>query len=134
MKDYAIWDEDHKKWIDLSKNQIVLNLCNGGLKGLFGGDGYMSSWKLFEGIGLKDINDKPIYADSSIFEFDYFGDILTGYFTYDKKYLSFLIRILTIGECAVMSFADKVWNNSIKNFKIIDTIQENSMGLIKDNI
>lgn len=80
-------------------------------------------------IGLKDINGKNIYADSSIVEFknSQLWNKYNGIFFYNKEKLCYQIKII-----------DGIRNNEIipydrycSDFKIIDTIQENKLGLIK---
>lgn len=79
-------------------------------------------------IGLKDINGKSIYADSSIVEFDYyikeqfFKGI--GYITYNKNLCCYCI-------CTFNKLLTTIAETEFLNFKIIDTIQENKLGLIK---
>lgn len=90
-----------------------------------------------DGIGLKDINGKSIYADSSIVEFDYLVDIENeffqkriGIFYFEKTFLAYHISFLT-GTNRKGGNADNYNAFGMKNFKIIDTIQENKLGLIK---
>ena len=79
-------------------------------------------------IGLKDINGKSIYADSSIVEFKNIGSNYTGYFTFDLVKLCYKIIVLDIKSVR----KEFIFNsNNIENIKIIDTIQQNKLGLIK---
>lgn len=88
-------------------------------------------------IRLKDINGKSIYADSSIVEFTYWfrEDLqdkrvdekrMKGYFHYDNNTLSYLFHNLLDNS---NYFYGRM--NFKENLKIIDTIQENKLGLIK---
>ena len=78
--------------------------------------------------GLKDINGKSIYADSSIVEFKNIGSNYTGYFTFDLVKLCYKIIVLDIKSVR----KEFIFNsNNIENIKIIDTIQQNKLGLIK---
>jgi len=89
-------------------------------------------------VGIKDINNKKIYADSSIVEFDYFDlnlkgeecnkNTYKGYFSWHIDTLSYFIHY----DCGNEIFNQVQYCPSkFKNFKIIDTIQENKLGLIK---
>jgi len=81
------------------------------------------------GIGLKDINGKNIYADSSIVEFknSQLWNKYNGIFFYNKQKLCYQIKIIgSIRNNGVIPY-DKYCSD----FKIIDTIQENKLGLIK---
>ena len=79
-------------------------------------------------IGLKDINGKSIYADSSIVEFKNIGSNYNGYFTFDIVKLCYKVIVLDIKSVR----KEFIFNsNNIENIKIIDTIQENKLGLIK---
>jgi len=86
-------------------------------------------------IGKTDINGKKIYADSSIVEFDFrgFGEHKSSRYhgvvvwnsdrcRYDIKTFSHEDEfVFDLGKCT----------DRIDNIKIIDTIQENKLGLIK---
>lgn len=85
-----------------------------------------------EYIGKTDIDNKKIYADCSIVNIEYFdyrhkGEIrATGYFTKNKE--KHCLELVTErGERA--NFIEHIsW---VRSLKIIDTIQENKLGLIK---
>ena len=78
--------------------------------------------------GLKDINGKNVYADSSIVEFKNIGSNYNGYFTFDIVKLCYKVIVLDIKSVR----KEFIFNsNNIENIKIIDTIQENKLGLIK---
>ena len=77
------------------------------------------------GVGLKDINGKSIYADSSIVEFEHKDKKLQGFFRYSKMRLSYVIEDL------YNDMGEMVYDGSQNNFKTIDTIQENKLGLMK---
>ena len=79
-------------------------------------------------IGLKDINEKSIYADCSIVEFKNIGSNYTGYFTFDLVKLCYKIIVLDIKSVRKKFIFN---SNNIENIKIIDTIQQNKLGLIK---
>lgn len=86
--------------------------------------------------GLKDINDKPIYADSSIVELKViingyrkqsYTRTLKGSFEFNEEDLRYEINIY--GESDYVC----IWYDPVNmsNLKIIDTIQENKLGLVK---
>ena len=95
-------------------------------------------YKLFY-IGLNDINNNKIYADSSIVEFDFLGfgeltpDSYKAFVKWNKERFRYDIQTLSrvdknsnlyvfdLGKCI----------DRISNIKIIDTIQESKLGLIK---
>ena len=84
------------------------------------------------GVGLKDINGKSIYADSSIVEiainYKKSGNrVSTGYFKFNKEYLRYEVVFID----GYMKGKNEFYNGFMHRFKIIDTIQENKLGLIK---
>ena len=91
-------------------------------------------------IGLKDINGKSIYANSSIVEFtnDNNKKQYQGYFKYDlyhqRMFFWFLCCVRDNKSFGYLGEGlDRVeyLPCAMTNFKIIDTIQENKLGLIK---
>lgn len=102
------------------------------------------------GIGLKDTNGKSIYADSSIVEFQLKDDVIfadftgakptiwneikmIGYFVFNNEDLRYEIDIVDWEKNKTKSnFICLHYNlETMSQFKIIDTIQENKLGLIK---
>jgi len=73
-------------------------------------------------IGKTDINDKKIYADCSIVEFEYNDDVFsyqaTGYFTYDSEIASYVL----IDDAKNIEQLSK---KCVTNIKVIGTLQEN---------
>tara|TARA_R110000868_G_scaffold93996_1_gene259803 strand:- start:174 stop:557 length:384 start_codon:yes stop_codon:yes gene_type:complete len=84
-------------------------------------------------IGLKDVEDNKIYADSSIVEFEYIKSKHKGYFTWNNKTLSYDIMVIDWNFKILKNYSAPIGYSHLKmkNFKIIDTIQENKLGLIK---
>ena len=82
-------------------------------------------------IGLKDINGKSIYANSSIVEWCHpQGNIYNGYFKWNQKELCY--EVITIdSNDNYNGIKLKFFYLQMNNLKIIDTIQENKLGLIK---
>ena len=81
-------------------------------------------------IGLKDIDDKKIYADSSIVEMDYLylNCKIKGYFFFSEITLGYHIRTLDGFDGRTFKYDFE----AMSNIKIIDTIQENKLNLIKE--
>lgn len=123
MDEYITWSDELKQFGDnITLKELLKDICETW-------DVYeVEEGKYFRNIGLKDINGKSIYADSSIVEFQWingFGNVQTdwGVFKYDIDYLQYLIY----------EENEDINKSSIKdvlNIKIIDTIQENKLGLI----
>lgn len=84
----------------------------------------------FDYIGKTDINGEKIYADSSIVKFEYIPcdkeHIVKAYFTWDDEYLKYIIDPLE-------GYDSTIEYESFKflNIEIVDTIQENKLGLLK---
>lgn len=80
-------------------------------------------------IGLKDINGKSIYIDSSICKVNYFSssDWISDYcyFSFDTENLRSIVHL--INEKEIVDYESSYFDC----FEIIDTIQENKLGLIK---
>ena len=100
--------------------------------------------KNYKDIGLKDINGKSIYADSSIVEFQLKHDVIfadftgskptiwneikmIGYFVFNNEDLRYEIDIVDWEKNKTKSnFVCLYYNlETMSQFKIIDTIQEN---------
>ena len=127
MKDFIVWDKIAKEFAD--------NIC---LDAELLQDGISYSlevkeelFELFYPIGLKDINGKSIYANSSIVEWCHpQGNIYNGYFKWNQKELCY--EVITIdSNDNYNGIKLKFFYLQMNNLKIIDTIQENKLGLIK---
>lgn len=129
MNEFIVWSEKDKHFLDYcTVMQTAFN--NDGfslLYRVFNEDNF----QVFGDIGKTDINNKKIYADCSVVEFEVVDEngtyMVSGYFKYDKHFLLYMY-ISTHGE--EYTFEDIVCRQ-FKNMKIIDTIQENKLGLIK---
>ena len=87
---------------------------------------------VFQGIGIKDINNKSIYADSSIVEFEHYTQTYIVTFHFDLSELKYFTKVLATSDKGVVIGYEREY--SVINecdFKIIDTLQENKLGLIK---
>ena len=139
MKKCIFWDDEDNKFLTWDEVEFE-KLKNEEVMVWKQIDPISKECRLFESFDdteLKDINGKSIYANSSIFEFDYLVDIENeifqkriGVFYFEKTFLAYHISFLT-GTNRKGGNADKYNAFGMKNFKIIDTIQENKLGLIK---
>ena len=119
MKDFIVWDKIAKEFAD--------NIC---LDAELLKDGISYSlevkeelFELFYPIGLKDINGKTIYADSSIVEYG----IQKWKVIYNVFQMSYELECVSNKSLSNMRLTGAYQNQ----LKIIDTIQENKLGLIK---
>ena len=157
MEEFKIWDKYKKcfaKQITTFKfdrdgkvNLVVyLNKANKSREILDSEKVFCNEFTIHKSIGIKDINNKPIYADCSIVEFDfiYFETIgsqsdkvkARGYFTYNNETLGYDLMffhnwINLMPNYLINNYLEKEDTKRASNFKIIDTIQENKLGLIK---
>jgi hypothetical protein len=127
MNEFIVWDEDLERF--QNEDGLLLNenlkVCNS--------MGELLEEKIYKplfGIGLTDIDGKKIYADCSIVEFEFGtgGEYhkMTGYFSYNNQTLRYEIKDVNKREAIYL------WTGYIeKEIKIIDTVQENKLGLIK---
>ena len=143
MNNFIVWDEDEREFYIVDTMIGTINgykvakvkplpencdsECYSELK-VFDWD-YSDEDKIFKPIGIKDINNNPIYADCSIVEFEFFETLdnminIKGYFQYHKESLSYLVYIFEYKRRI------EFLQYRMRNFKIIDTIQENKLGLI----
>jgi len=140
MNKFIVWD----KTLKCFHLDGRVKLENGTLKPI-GKD-----YTIHNNIGLKDINGKNIYADSSIIEFQLKDDVIfadftgakptiwneikmIGYFVFNNEYLRYEIDIIDWGKNKTKSNFVCLYYNlaTMSQFKIIDTIQENKLGLNK---
>lgn len=144
MNEFIVWDEDNQQFSTfdelMSDEWCVSELDENGQIFFKYSNCAEDDWeheyvemntKLFYGIGKTDINGKKIYADSSIVEFDYetMGKKynMIGYFKYNNKKLSYdIISLNKLLDIELFTYPCEAWK-----FKIIDTVQENKLGLIK---
>ena len=132
--EFVVWDNKDNKFV--SKNELrYFNI----FKVLF--DKPQPRWSLCFYIGKTDIDNKKIYADSSIVELkkteripyrrnEHEIDILTGYFTYSETELRYKLIVYKT-SLQKYSYGDLDFNDrKMSELKIIDTIQENKLGLL----
>ena len=126
MNEFIVWDKEDKKFestYDISQDGDLI-FCGEYVDN--------SRCSVHQYIGKKDINNKKIYADCSIVEFDKesggHSESLKGYFR-ESSPMIFQLVILDSPYWNILYWHE--WIHQLKNFKIIDTIQENNLGLIK---
>ena len=124
-----VYDEDNECFIDETKCIFQDETIYRNLKAFQ--VGISEDLSVFDEVkGLLDINGEKIHALSSIVEFEYplsngKYEKTKGYFYLNKKTLRYNINVF-IGNKTIWYYKE-----SMRNFKIIDTIQENKKGLIK---
>lgn len=117
MNEFIVWDNEENIFIENFASEVYEPL-NDLLSN--------KSYDFLPYIVITDINNNKIYADCSIVEFDD-GLKTKGYFTYIPEELRYILRILNSDILEELR-ADR-WD--IYRIKIIDTIQQNKLGLIK---
>ena len=125
MNEFIVWDKEEKEFIREFASEVYEPLND-----LLANDSY--DFLLY--IGKTDINNKKIYADSSIVEFEFVDEKLQnshhvfGYFYFNKTELKYWLKIL---KCDTLKYGHIGFVNSrFNHIKIIDTIQENKLGLL----
>ena len=132
MNEFMVWDNEDNKfiyWEDVfftkDKNDDFIIV----MKEVFDNMWEGRNFETFNYIGLNDIFDNKIYADSSICEVNYFSssDWISDYcyFSFDTENLRYVVHL--INEKEIVDFEASYFDR----FKIVDTIQENKLGLIK---
>ena len=140
MNEFIVWDDIRKVFLD-DDDDFSLQQDGCLIRGYYpeGSPAYANDdFSYFNYIGKTDINDKKIYADSSILKMtisDEDGEHNhKGYFTYNELLLCYEFKEpFKDGEMS----GNRIWRMEklqpyLVTFKIIDTIQENKLGLIKD--
>lgn len=133
MDEFIIWDDGIHTFAEAMEDKVpsggfvpydYIIKCDGYLKGALNGE-----YPSFKNIGLKDINGKSIYTDSSICKVNYFSssDWISDYcyFSFDTENLRYIVHL--INEKEIVDYESSYFDC----FEIIDTIQENKLGLIK---
>ena len=126
MNEFIVWDNKFEKFIEPSY-EIVMTTKDALLKGIQGGHGFVEEWEAFNYIGKTDINDKKIYADCSIFEFD-LGLYSKrrkglGYFQWNEDLLRYEILVINSNEAKCEPLLE--FNPFLQGkFNIIGTIQQ----------
>jgi hypothetical protein len=121
MNEFIVWDK-------LNKEFLTTGFSINPLGGCYNTRDIKMDCSLHNYIGKKDINNNKIYADCSIVEFLRLG-VWKGFFYFDKSLLSYRIKTFQKENGVASRFFN--FNQEIKHIKIIDTIQQNKLGLIK---
>ena len=135
MREFIIWSNELKEFSDsLTLKELLKDVCENW-------DVYeVEECDYFEYIGISDITNRKIYAGSSIVEFinDNDNEVYQGYFKYDEYHQRmFLWFFEPIKNNNPFGYSGKNMErveylpNIMRSLKIIDTIQENKLGLIK---
>lgn len=134
MNDFIVWYSDENNQNMFSEEFTLEQLINQDHLDIVSDSPLLRNFKvdsINNSIGIKDINGKSIYADCSIVEFE-FGTIsnkkLKGYFKYSNYTLGY--HIVLVNDCN-RGRAFRFDAVLMYDIKIIDTIQENKLGLIK---
>ncbi len=127
MKEFIVWDKNDNRFLDslfvnCELNEAVSN---------------NEDFEIFQYIGKADIKGNKIYADSSVVEMTIRDEdgkhTHIGFFNYNSFLLCYDFREpYKNGEMS----GNRIWRMEklqiySVQFKIIDTIQENKLGLIK---
>jgi len=144
MNEFIVWDKENKKFVEnltgyyLDKDCLLWKEeCSKYECDLI----IATDCICFPHIGKTDINNEKIYADCSIFEFAFkgFGEVFAesyiGYFVWNDFRLRYDIKIINKsdkdGDSYIFDYGKCLPNIINNEFKIIDTLQENKLGLIK---
>lgn len=128
MTEFIVWDNDLEKFI----NEKECVFFDGTLfRNCIDFENMISDdLTMFSYIGKTDINEKKIYADSSIVEFNYENIKQYGYFSFDDTVLAYVIKLFNSKQTGISAYLYSKF--TIENIKIIDTIQENKFNLFKN--
>lgn len=127
MNEFIVWDKFREEFTDdLTISGININ------EALEENE----DWICFPWIGLKDTEGNKIYADSSIVELKMIINkvevIIKGYFSYIKEELRYeFYQYFNQRQSFIKAYLSPRDSRITENFKIIDTIQENKLGLIE---
>lgn len=120
MNEYITWSEELKMFSDsLSLKELIKDIKE------TWDDYEVEESKFFQYIGLYDCTDRKIYADCTIVELFLGLDSFIGYYSFNPKAICY--EFIVIEGCENMSLGNRIGSK----IKIIDTIQENKLGLIK---
>jgi len=127
MNEFIVWDNVAKVFLtkdDFISDKITIGFLEGLIKS--------KEYEIYYDIRIKDINDKPIYAGCSIVEFELYNQTYRGIFTFDKSILSYILKVIDTTDISIENEFEFDYSSiSECKIKIIDTIQENKLGLIK---
>lgn len=132
MKKFRVWDSACNCFF---KEHEVLLYGNGSM--VYRDGGYINDGQVCDYIEKDDIEGNKIYADSSIVEFDRMSmnnpeleEGVIAYIAYDNNRCCYDLCFGLEKDAPRISISD--FTPFLRSeFKIIDTIQENKLGLIK---
>jgi len=137
--EFIVWDEEEERFIDETKCIFKDGTLFRNEKAF--ANEISDDLTMFWSVGKTDINNKKIYTDCSIVEFKepYHGSELKGSFVWCNETLRYKISIIQgtgrFQEGTVQEIMkESRWSGLVPKFvdyNIIDTIQENKLGLIK---
>ena len=137
MNEFIAWDNEDNKFISWEDMVFTKDKNDDFIVIMKEIDEILSegrNFQTFNYIGLKDINNKKIYTDSSICRANYFSfnnsDWISDYcyFSFDEENLRYTVHLINERESVDYEayYFDYI--------EIIDTIQENKLGLINLNL
>lgn len=129
MKEFIkIFDRDKEEFLlDFQAQDLSLKIIKDCLY-----LGNMARYTFYDYIQMNDIYDEKIYAECSIVELDFKGveyeEKLIGYFKYDNEALGY--RFYNIKDEREFGMMWYEMRKVCSNLRIVDTLQENKLGLI----
>ena len=125
--EFAVWDEERNIWTNFCTEHLFNDLYCAFITEK------EDNYTFYNYIGLKDIEDNKLYANSSIFtclftnSYDGAKTNLTGYLQHEDFKWWFVLINKTNKQLPRLEFELEDYSN----IKIVDNIQENKLGLIK---
>ncbi len=125
MNKFIVWDNDEERFIDESKCMWRVLYFHRNEKDFV--NEVSDDLDMFQSIGKQDVYGKEIYPDCSIVEFieEDTNVFAIGYLCFDKKRLRY--RVYDLDEKKYYKYSEFM----SYDIRVIDTIQENKLGLIK---
>lgn len=140
MNEFAVWDNYEEEFIEdeliakYSDGIMIIADLDNDVCELLNNENYKDRYQSFDYIQKDDIEGNKIYADSSIVEFD------LGLHSNRKRAIGFFsfcytfkrYQIIVLNSFEINKDALYIYNPfNMGKFKIIDTVQQNKLGLIK---
>lgn len=136
MENFIVWYSDENNKNKFSEEFTLDELISQNHLNIISNSPLLRNFKIDNinrGVGLKDTEGNEIYVDCSIVKFIY-KDLKTeentklyGYFTWNDEDLRYEIDILNPSLYVCLNYKVSLYIQ----IKIIDTLQENKLGLIK---
>lgn len=140
MNEFTVWDNLEEEFIDEEyiarySHGILFkaDIDNELIDLLHNENDDKNRYVSFDYIRKTDINDKKIYADCSIFEFEYRDIARVGFFNFDDLCSRYIIKAEMLIASERASFMEVIYYHpdEVTNIKIIGTLQENK-NLLKE--